>query len=80
MIKLCIFKLHGFHSRMTDTLICSCQLSTLQTIRYKPTETVTDEQGNTIEQEMTVEKQTTPDRLSKLPWDEEKTWLIIEGK
>jgi hypothetical protein len=41
---------------------------------------VTDEQGNTIAQEMNVEKQTTPDRLSKLPWDEEKTWLIIEGK
>lgn len=50
------------------------------TIRYKTTETLTDEQGKTFSQEMDVEKQTTPDRLSQLPWDEEKTWLIIGGK
>jgi hypothetical protein len=41
---------------------------------------LTDEQGKTFSQEMDVEKQTTPDRLNQLPWDEEKTWLIIGGK
>lgn len=52
----------------------------VQTIRYKTTETCTDEQGKTFTQEMDVEKQTTPDRLSPLPWDEEKTWLNIGGR
>jgi hypothetical protein len=25
-----------------------------------------------------VEKQTTPDRLDRVEWDEEKTWRVIE--
>jgi hypothetical protein len=30
-----------------------------------------------MEKEFFVEKQTNPDRLTALPWDEDKTWKII---
>ena len=37
-----------------------------------------DENGNQRGDEVVMEKQTTPDRLSKLDFDEDKTWECIK--
>jgi hypothetical protein len=49
-----------------------------QTISYKQIEHFVDECGIEGKKEWTVEKQTNPDRLAALPWDEDKTWALIE--
>ncbi len=52
-------------------------LNFLKTIKYKKLEKIEDENGSTSEQMINIEKQTTPDRLTRVPWDEEATWEII---
>jgi len=47
------------------------------TIKYNQTECFVDACGVEEEKECTVEKQTNPDRLTALPWDEDKTWELI---
>jgi hypothetical protein len=37
-----------------------------------------EEDGSTIVQIVQVEKQTTPDRLSRVEWDEEKSWRVLQ--
>ena len=36
-----------------------------------------DDDGIEKSDELIMEKQTTPDRLTRLPWDENETWEVI---
>jgi len=36
-----------------------------------------DDEGNEVVNDIIIEKQTTPDRLTALPWDEEKVWEVV---
>jgi len=51
------------------------------TIKYaKPDVQVDENNGSETVMQCTVEKQTTPDRLDRLPWDEIKAWDAIQQK
>jgi len=49
----------------------------LQTIKYTKEDLFLDDDGNEVKDQIIMEKQTDPDRLTRLPWDEDKTWEII---
>lgn len=36
-----------------------------------------DDNGKEVKNDLVMEKQTTSDRLTALPWDEDKSWDII---
>mmetsp|Transcript_7816 Transcript_7816/g.11228 ORF Transcript_7816/g.11228 Transcript_7816/m.11228 type:complete len:174 (-) Transcript_7816:175-696(-) len=47
------------------------------TIKYQKADVTMDEQGNEVASLVEVEKQTTPDRLQRVPWNENATWAIL---
>ena len=48
-----------------------------QTIKYNKSERLLRDDGTEYEQMIEMEKQTTPDRLGRVSWDEDKTWNIV---
>mmetsp|Transcript_26941 Transcript_26941/g.37869 ORF Transcript_26941/g.37869 Transcript_26941/m.37869 type:complete len:163 (+) Transcript_26941:535-1023(+) len=50
------------------------------TIKYQKADVTLNEQGDEEASLVQVEKQTTPDRLHRVPWDEEATWSILSRK
>mmetsp|Transcript_6415 Transcript_6415/g.7963 ORF Transcript_6415/g.7963 Transcript_6415/m.7963 type:complete len:153 (+) Transcript_6415:86-544(+) len=48
------------------------------TIKYKKLEQRIESDGSEKVVEIDMEKQTNADRLTRLPWDEEKSWKIIK--
>lgn len=49
-----------------------------QTIRYKKQQDEVQDDGSTKTGIIEVEKQTTPDRLELVEWNEEKSWRILQ--
>jgi hypothetical protein len=47
------------------------------TIRYKKQQEDVLEDGTKQSSIIEVEKQTTPDRLDRVEWDEEKSWRVL---
>lgn len=47
------------------------------TIKYSRIDSELGEDGTERETAQEVEKQTTPDRLERVPWDEDATWLLL---
>lgn len=52
--------------------------SYVQTIRYRKEEADTEEDGNTETKWVNVEKQTTPDRLERVPFDADASWELLK--
>mmetsp|Transcript_31773 Transcript_31773/g.48737 ORF Transcript_31773/g.48737 Transcript_31773/m.48737 type:complete len:172 (-) Transcript_31773:68-583(-) len=50
------------------------------TIQYQKADVTLNEHGHEEASLVQVEKQTTPDRLQRVPWDEEATWSILSSK
>lgn len=48
------------------------------TIRYKKQQEEIQDDGTTKANIVEVEKQTTPDRLGRVKWDEEKSWRLLQ--
>ena len=48
------------------------------TIRYKKQQEEVQDDGTTKANIVEVEKQTTPDRLGRVKWDEEKSWRLLQ--
>jgi len=50
----------------------------LQTIRYRKEETEAASDGKEETKWVDVEKQTTPDRLQRVPFDPEASWQLLQ--
>jgi hypothetical protein len=50
---------------------------TQKTIKYTKIDISMDDNGKEVKNDLVMEKQTTSDRLTALPWDEDKSWDII---
>mmetsp|Transcript_50790 Transcript_50790/g.61209 ORF Transcript_50790/g.61209 Transcript_50790/m.61209 type:complete len:147 (-) Transcript_50790:225-665(-) len=48
------------------------------TIIYKRKDTITDDDGTERETIIEIEKQTTPDRLKRVVWDEDEVWQALK--
>ena len=50
----------------------------ISTIRYRKQQEEVQNDGSTKTSIAEVEKQTTPDRLHRMEWDEEKSWRVLQ--
>lgn len=76
-----------YHFRATDTWYDAAVVAIhlddgpdkpYYTIKYNKVQKTQNSKGDDVEEVVAIEKQTDPDRLQRVPWDENKTWEILQ--